>query len=120
MKLSKRSDRLIGQGMFQIKAQAEELERQGKELIHFEIGDSCFNAPKKVKEACINAIKQNKTHYTGSKGLYELRIDSTRIIYFLFTGRRFVLVHGFTKKSKETPKRELEVARKRMKDYAGD
>ncbi|NQT67381.1 MAG: type II toxin-antitoxin system RelE/ParE family toxin [Actinobacteria bacterium] len=70
-----------------------------------------------IEESQLNARKLSGRRY---KGLYELRIDSTRIIYFLFTGRRFVLVHGFTKKSKETPKRELEVARKRMKDYAGD
>lgn len=73
MKLSKRSKRLIGQGMFQIKAQAEAIEREGKKLIHFEIGDTCFNAPRKVKKACIKAIKKNKTHYTDPKGLFELR-----------------------------------------------
>ena len=43
MKFSERANRLTGQGMFQIKAKAEELEREGKDLIHFEIGDSYFN-----------------------------------------------------------------------------
>ena len=68
IKLSKRSNKLIGQGMFQIKAKAT-----GKDLLHFEIGDSCFNSPKKVKKACIKAIKKNKTHYTDPLGLPELR-----------------------------------------------
>ena len=54
--------------MFQIKAKAK-----GKDLLHFEIGDSCFNSPRKVKKACIKAIKQNKTHYTDPLGLPELR-----------------------------------------------
>jgi len=70
IKLSKRSNRLIGQGMFQIKAKAKD-----PGLLHFEIGDSCFNAPKKVKQACIKAIKQNHTHYTDPLGLPELRKD---------------------------------------------
>lgn len=73
MKLSKRANRLLGQQMFSIKARAEGLERKGKNLIHFEIGDPYFNAPESVKRACIKAIKQNKTHYVPSKGLYELR-----------------------------------------------
>lgn len=73
LKISSRAKRLIGQGMFQIKAKAEELERNGEKLLHFEIGDSYFDAPKSVKKACIKAIKQNKTHYTDPKGLYELR-----------------------------------------------
>ena len=58
MKFSNRAKRLTGQGMFQIKARAEELERQGKDLIHFELGDPYFNTPKKIKNACIKAIRQ--------------------------------------------------------------
>lgn len=53
--------------------------------------------------------------------LYELRWkdrrSQRRVAYFAASGRRFVLVHGFTKKQQKTPKRELDTARKRMKDY---
>lgn len=59
--------------MFQVKVRAEEMERKGKRLLHFEIGDSYFDAPKQVKKATIKAIKDNKTHYTDPKGIYELR-----------------------------------------------
>ncbi len=69
-----------------------------------------------IEESQLNARKLMGKKY---KGLHELKIDSTRIIYFLFTGRKFVLVSGFTKKSKKTPKWELEIAIKRMKDYIG-
>jgi phage-related protein len=55
------------------------------------------------------------------KGLYELRIkfsnSNMRIFYFLFDENKFVLVHGFTKKSYVTPKRELQIAKTRMEDY---
>lgn len=53
--------------------------------------------------------------------LRELRIKdhlgNIRILYFTFTGRRFILLHGFLKKTAKTPEREIELAEKRMKDY---
>ncbi len=57
----------------------------------------------------------------GKSGIRELRIhhssDYYRIFYFAFTGRRFVLLHAFLKKTRKTPNRELEIALKRMNDY---
>ncbi|MHB1347731.1 MAG: type II toxin-antitoxin system RelE/ParE family toxin [Candidatus Humimicrobiaceae bacterium] len=50
-------------------------------------------------------------------GLYELKIDTSRILYFLHTDRRFIMVHAFTKKKNKTPRIELEIAIRRMKDY---
>lgn len=56
----------------------------------------------------------------GNK-LYELRWQAQnkqhRIAYFAATGRTFVLLHGFVKKTQTTPQRDLETARKRMRDY---
>ena len=56
----------------------------------------------------------------GSK-LWELRIRHSsnlyRIFYFAFTGRKFVLVHAFLKKTKKTPKSEIAVAEARQNDY---
>lgn len=50
--------------------------------------------------------------------LWELREESTtniyRIIYFFFSGRRIVLLHGFQKKGQKLPQRELAVARSRF------
>ena len=55
------------------------------------------------------------------RGLWELRIklgsDASRIFYFLPIRNTFVLLHGFLKKSEETPKREMEIAYRRMEDY---
>ena len=51
----------------------------------------------------------------------ELRVKdnqgNVRILYFTFTGRRFILLHGFLKKTDETLEREIELAEKRMKDF---
>ena len=57
----------------------------------------------------------------GYKGLRELRIrfssDNISIIYFLNIKDTFVLLHGFRKKTQKLPKKELEIAITRMKDY---
>jgi len=51
----------------------------------------------------------------------ELRIKGNqgaiRILYFTYTGKRFILLHGFVKKTDKTPVREIEVAEKRLNDF---
>jgi phage-related protein len=58
---------------------------------------------------------------TISGKLKELRIqvspNTYRIFYFLYTGRKIVLLHAFTKKSQETPRKEIEIAFNRMNGY---
>lgn len=43
--------------------------------------------------------------------------DAYRTFYFAYSGRRFVLLHAFQKKSQKTPQKELDTAEARMKDY---
>jgi phage-related protein len=58
--------------------------------------------------------------FVGDK-LYELRIKDPdgiyRIFYFAATGKKFVMVHGYVKKSQKIPTKELAKAKKRMKEY---
>lgn len=49
------------------------LESQGKSTISLSVGEPDFQTPECVKEACIKAIRDNKTKYTHSQGLIELR-----------------------------------------------
>ncbi len=79
MKLSRSSDNLVGQKMFQILAKAQELEKKGKKIIHFEIGDPDFDTPINIKNAAINSIKNNDTHYTNSMGILELRKAACKV-----------------------------------------
>ena len=54
------------------------------------------------------------------EGLFELRLKASegiaRVLYCTIVGRRIVVVHQFVKKSKKTPRKELEMARDRMKE----
>ena len=56
---------------------------------------------------------------TKSK-LFEIRVEQDtniyRIFYFAYTGQRFILLHGFQKKTQKTPKQELKIAEARMKE----
>ncbi len=49
--------------------------------------------------------------------LWELRTagrNQHRVFYFAVSGKRLVLLHGFTKKTQKTPQREIDTALKRM------
>lgn len=52
---------------------AQEMERDGKDIIHLEVGEPDFDTPQCIKDACISALQGGKTHYTHSLGLIELR-----------------------------------------------
>jgi aspartate/methionine/tyrosine aminotransferase len=52
---------------------AQELERQGEDVIHLEVGEPDFDTPECIKEAGYKAIREGKTHYTHSLGVMELR-----------------------------------------------
>ena len=57
---------------------------------------------------------------TGSD-VWELRIQHSsnyyRVLYFAFTGQKFVLLHAFLKKTDITPRGEIETAQNRLDDY---
>ena len=56
------------------------------------------------------------------KDLWEVRSnikDGIARIFFTVEERNMVLVHGFVKKSKATPEHEMDLAKKRVKDYFG-
>lgn len=65
-------------------------------------------------------LKEPYTRKVAGK-IRELRfkdaVGFVRILYFTYTGRRFVLLHGFVKKTKTTPQEEIEIAEKRMDDF---
>ncbi len=57
----------------------------------------------------------------GTKGLYEARIklgsNIWRVFCFFDKGRLIILLNGFQKKDQKTPKKEIEKAKRLMKEY---
>ena len=72
-KLSELSKRIDGQPMFKLLDKVKKLEHEGRDIIHFEIGDPDFETPENIVDAGIDAIKNGFTHYTSSFGLKEFR-----------------------------------------------
>lgn len=49
--------------------------------------------------------------------IWELRPLENRILFATWTGKSFVLLHHFVKKTQKTPKREIEIAKRRLQDF---
>ncbi len=52
---------------------ARALEKEGKDIIHLEVGEPDFNTPSCIIQAGCRALREGRTHYTHSQGLLELR-----------------------------------------------
>jgi aspartate/methionine/tyrosine aminotransferase len=59
--------------MFQILVKAKDLERQGKDILHFELGDPDFNTPSNIVDEGIKSLQAGDTHYAPSSGILELK-----------------------------------------------
>ncbi len=51
----------------------DELRKSGHEIVALSAGEPDFNTPSDIKEATINAIRQNYTHYCSNRGYEKLR-----------------------------------------------
>jgi len=73
LRLANRMSRLGTETAFEVLNKARALERQGKQIVHLEIGEPDFDTPGNVIEAAVNALHKGWTHYGPSAGLPELR-----------------------------------------------
>ena len=56
-----------------ISAKAKQMKAEGIDVVNFGVGEPDFATPENVKEAGIQAIRDNKTKYTPAAGVLELR-----------------------------------------------
>lgn len=56
-----------------ISAKAKQMKAEGIDVVNFGVGEPDFPTPENVKEAGIQAIRDNKTKYTPAAGILELR-----------------------------------------------
>ncbi len=65
-------------------------------------------------------LREPYSEFLGD-GIFELRCkqgsDITRVLYFFYVGRRIIMTNGFVKKQQKTPRKELDLAKKRRADY---
>ena len=73
LRLASRMSRLGTETAFEVLNRARALEKQGKEIIHLEIGEPDFDTPANVVEAGVDALHKGWTHYGPAAGLPDLR-----------------------------------------------
>jgi len=59
--------------VMEVLERAQELERQGRDIIHLEVGEPDFPTPDCIKEAAYRALRDGETHYSASVGILPLR-----------------------------------------------
>ncbi|ARE80262.1 type II toxin-antitoxin system RelE/ParE family toxin [Campylobacter helveticus] len=66
-----------------------------------------------------NEVKEPHSKFLG-RGLFELRVKGkdnvARLFYAFQKDKKIYILHGFIKKSQKTPKNELEIAYKKLKE----
>ena len=71
-------------------------------------------------EAQGNNLREPYSKSLGD-GIFEIRAktgsDITIILYFFVINKKIILTNGFIKKTQETPRREIKLAKSRRKDY---
>ena len=72
-RIAKRMQGIHGEAAFEMFGRATELERQGRSIIHFEIGEPDFDTPEPVVRSAIEWLKKGATHYSPVPGIFELR-----------------------------------------------
>ena len=99
------------------------------EFYNESVGDTILEWPTGI-HACFTRIAEMMVEqgpnlgmpYTRAfgDGLFEIRARGAegigRAFFCTLVGRRIVILHGFIKKSQETPTQELKTARKRLKE----
>ena len=73
LRLANRMSRLGTETAFEVLNKARALERQGKNIVHLEIGEPDFDTPSNVIESAVQALHKGWTHYGPSAGLPDLR-----------------------------------------------
>lgn len=65
--------RLGSESAFEVFGRARQLQAEGRDIVHLEIGEPDFDTPAHIKDAGKAAIDANLTHYAPNAGLVELR-----------------------------------------------
>jgi aspartate/methionine/tyrosine aminotransferase len=72
-KLATRLEGMTGEGALMVFKRAQELERQGRSIIHLEIGEPDYHPAAPVVDAVRAAVAAGRDRYTASRGLLQLR-----------------------------------------------
>jgi aspartate/methionine/tyrosine aminotransferase len=72
-RVAKRMQGIRGEAAFEMLGRANELERQGRSVIHLEIGEPDFDTPEPIVTAGVQWLQKGATHYSPVPGIWDLR-----------------------------------------------
>jgi aspartate/methionine/tyrosine aminotransferase len=73
-RIARRMKGVRGEAAFEMLGRANELERQGRSIIHLEIGEPDFDTPEPIIRAGIEWLQKGATHYSPVPGVWDLRV----------------------------------------------
>jgi len=73
MKVADKMGRIPPSGTIGMMEKAQRLAREGRRVLHLEVGEPDFDTPRHIREAAYRAMEEGFTHYTSSRGILELR-----------------------------------------------
>jgi len=108
MKISQRAQKISPFYVMELLEKARAMEKAGEDIVHMEVGEPGFPTPSFVKKEALQAIVDDRTFYTHSLGIPELRakvaehylktqhvdVPAERIIITNGTSGAFLLLFG--------------------------
>ena len=91
LRLAGRMSRLGTETAFEVLNRARALEKQGKEIIHLEIGEPDFDTPANVIEAGVEALHKGWTHYGPAAAPAKSRYPARKSLLYQAANRLFSL-----------------------------
>jgi len=72
-RIASRVSQLTGEGALAVFSRAKELEKQGRSIIHLELGEPDFHPAAPVVDAVRNAVASGRDRYCATRGIPALR-----------------------------------------------
>jgi len=97
-RIASRISQLTGEGALAVFSRAKELERQGRSIIHLELGEPDFHAAAPVVDAVRDAVAAGRDRYVSTRGIPALReaiaeyLKRTRRVHA--TGEQVIVAPG--------------------------
>src|SRR5437016_8841866 len=79
-RIASRVSQLHGEGALSVYARAKELERQGRSIIHLELGEPDFHPAAPVVDSLRNAVASGRDRYCNTRGIPALREEIERYL----------------------------------------
>jgi aspartate aminotransferase len=79
-RIATRVSQLNGEGALAVFSRAKELEREGRSIIHLELGEPDFHPAAPVVDSLRNAVASGRDRYCATRGIPALREEITRYL----------------------------------------